>query len=102
MGRAHTYQLRRYELAPQLADEFLRWVKQDVMPLRNQYGFGAEWMYLSEDKTELTWLCSYQGDQQSFLAAEKQYSESDERKAFAETMPKALIKAHTSFVSSVF
>jgi hypothetical protein len=74
-----TFQLRRYELDPQLADEFVSWVHQDVMPIRQQFGFQAEWMYLAVDKTELTWLASLDGDQEHFKKVEAEYLASEAR-----------------------
>lgn len=94
-----TYQLRRYELNPDLADDFLAWVEDEVMPIRRQFGFRAEWMYLAEDNSELTWLASFPGSQQEFLEAETRYSNSPERTKAGETMPAALKKAHVAFVS---
>jgi hypothetical protein len=95
-----TFQLRRYELDPQLADEFVLWVQEDVMPIRNQFGFKAEWMYLAEDKTELTWLASLDGDQAHFKKVEAEYSASAARAEAAAKMPTALIKANVSFVNN--
>lgn len=95
-----TFQLRRYELDPQLADEFVAWVHRDVMPIRKQFGFKAEWMYLAADKTELTWLASLAGDEEHFKQIEADYSASEARAQAAARMPKALIKANVSFVNS--
>lgn len=94
-----SYQLRRYELNPDLADAFLVWVENEVMPIRKQFGFKAEWMYLATDKSELTWVASYPGSEADFLEAEAKYSASPERAQAAGTMPPALIKAHVGFVS---
>ncbi len=96
-----TYQLRRYELNPELADDFLAWVENDVMPIRKQFGFTAEWMYLNSDKTELTWLASFQGSEEAFLEAEAKYSSSPERTKAAANMPAALLKAHVGLVSKI-
>ena len=96
-----TYQLRRYELNPELADAFLAWVENEVMPIRRQFGFRAEWMYLNSDKSELTWLASFAGSEDAFLEAEAKYSNSPERTKAASKMPAALLKAHVGFVSKV-
>ena len=96
-----TYQLRRYELNPELADAFLAWVENEVMPIRRQFGFRAEWMYLNSDKSELTWLASFAGSEDAFLEAEAKYSNSPERTRAAASMPAALLKAHVGFVSKV-
>ena len=96
-----TYQLRRYELNPELADDFLVWVENDVMPIRKQFGFKAEWMYLNSHKTELTWLASFQGSEDAFFEAEAKYSNSPERTKAAASMPAALLKAHVGLVSKV-
>ena len=96
-----TYQLRRYELKPELAEAFLAWVENEVMPIRKQFGFRAEWMYLNSDKSELTWLASFPGSEGAFLEAEANYSNSPERTRAAASMPAALVKAHVTFVSKV-
>ena len=97
-----TYQLRRYELKPELADAFLAWVENEVMPIRKQFGFRAEWMYLNSDKSELTWLASFEGSEEAFLEAEAKYSNSPERTMAASKMPAALLKANITFVTDVF
>jgi hypothetical protein len=94
-----TYQLRRYELNPELAGAFLAWVENEVMPIRKQFGFRAEWMYLNSDKSELTWLASFVGSEDAFLEAEARYSNSPERTNAAASMPAALLKAHVGFVT---
>lgn len=96
-----TYQLRRYELDPALADEFLVWVHEIVMPIRRQFGYQVEWMFLAQDKTEMVWLASLDGDLENFLATDQAYLNSDDRARAAAAMPKALIKAHLSFVENI-
>lgn len=96
-----TFQLRRYELEPDLAQQFIAWVNQVVIPIRESMGYRVEWMYFDSSNSQLIWLVSLQADQSGFESADQAWYSSSERAAAVLTMPKALLKANISFVEKI-
>lgn len=96
-----TYQLRRYELDPDTAQEFVDWVVSTVIPLREAMGYTVHWRFLAEDKTEFTWLVSLEVSPEEFEARDKAWMASPERTEAVLTMPVSLRAIHTKFVSIV-
>jgi hypothetical protein len=96
-----THQLRRYELDPERATDFVDWFGSGLAEVRTAHGFTIEWAYLAADRTEFTWLVSFEGDVDAFLAAEAVYSASDASKALIAVLPDAIRGMHTSFVAQV-
>ena len=89
-----TVQLRRYELFPELADQFLAWL-DEVLVVRDRYGFQVEFAYLNRETSEFTWAVSHAGD---FDAAEAEYLTSPERAVLSEGAPVWFSTAHIAKV----
>lgn len=96
-----TYQLRRYELEPALAEEFASWALNVIYPLRVALGYKVEWSYFDRANSELIWLASADCSQAEFEAKDIAWLASAERAQAVLSMPAALNKAHVSFVESV-
>lgn len=96
-----TFQLRRYELEPALAKEFADWAVTKIIPLREQLGYVAHWRYFDRANSELIWLVSLEATQAEFEAMDEKWMSSPERAEAVLSMPKALIKAHVSFVEDI-
>lgn len=96
-----TFQLRRYELDPELAADFAAWVVEKIVPLREKLGFTVHWRYLDHTNSEFVWLVSLEATEAEFEAAEAAWMISAERAVAVETMPKALLKVNVGFVESV-
>lgn len=96
-----TYQLRRYELVPDLAEDFVAWVKNDIYPLREKFGFKVEWTYFDMANSQLIWMASADCNELEFEALDARWQQSDERAQAAIKMPAALIKIHASFVAKI-
>jgi hypothetical protein len=94
-----TFQFRRYELEPEGFDEFVDWVIDTIIPLREQMGYRVEWKYLDLAKSEFLWLVSLEASVEEFERMDQAWMSSSERAEAVLTMPKALIKAHASFVT---
>lgn len=75
-----TLQLRTYQLDPALADEFVAWWAATMPALRQRFGFRIAFAYLDEDNALFAWGLEFDGDRDAFLAAEKAYNDSPERK----------------------
>lgn len=96
-----TFQFRRYELEPEGLDEFVAWVIDTIIPLREQMGYRVEWRYADPIKSEFLWLVSLEASAQEFELKDQAWMSSPERAEAVLTMPKGLLKAHASFVSQV-
>lgn len=96
-----TFQLRRYELDPNLAEEFAAWVVQEIIPLREKLGYTVHWRYLDRTNSQFIWLVSLDATESEFEAKDAAWLASPERAVAVETMPKALLKANVSFVENI-
>lgn len=71
--------MRRYTLDPALADEFVEFLTNKVIPAREERGFTIESIWLDTDNSQLTWFVSRPSNTEDFLAAERDWEESDQR-----------------------
>jgi hypothetical protein len=93
-----TYQLRRYELKPELFSQFVAWATIEIFPLREKFGFTVEWSYVDQANSQLIWLASAEGDRSEFETLDAAWQSSKERAEVVPLMPPALIEMHLSFV----
>lgn len=96
-----TFQFRRYELEPEGFDEFVAWVIDTIIPLREQMGYRVEWKYADLAKSEFLWLVSLEASVEEFELRDQAWMSSPARAEAVLSMPKGLLKAHASFVSQV-
>lgn len=96
-----TIQLRRYEITPGMMNEFLHWLNQDLTPVREAFGFAAEWRYIDVEKNEFVWAVSLPTDQAGFLKIQEKYDASAERSVAFKTYPNCIAQKHVSFVSEL-
>ncbi|GAA3065979.1 MULTISPECIES: hypothetical protein [Actinomycetes] len=83
--------MRRYRLDPELAQEFVAFLRDEVFPAREERGFTVESVWLAADSTELTWYVSRFGTAEEFAAAEKEWEESEERARIFSGRPKYVL-----------
>lgn len=83
-----TTHMRRYTLDPELAQEFVEFLTQEVFPAREGRGFTVESVWLTHDKTQLTWFVSRFGSAEEFAAAEREWEESEQRAQIFAGKPK--------------
>lgn len=98
MQLAKTVQLRRYEIVPGMLEEFRGWLNTEVLPIRKQFGFQVEFMYLDNANSEFIWAVSVNGSIDDFLEVENAYDASAERKLAGEKRPDCLVSVDTKFV----
>lgn len=91
-----TIQLRRYELNPDLVDDFLEWYPT-VRAAREQYGFRVLFAFLDRATSEFTWAVEHD----DFDAVEPAYAASPERAAAFEGRPKWHLAMHLSRVDAI-
>lgn len=96
-----TFQLRRYELEPQLAKGFVEWASETIFPLRESFGFKVEWSYFDDTNSELVWLASANCDRAEFESLSNAWEASGMRAKGVDLMPPGLIRIHASFVEKV-
>lgn len=82
-----------------MLEEFRGWLNQEVLPIRKQFGFDVEFMYLDTVNSEFIWAVSVQGSVEDFTAAENAYDASSERRLAGEKRPDCLLSVDTKFVS---
>jgi hypothetical protein len=92
-----TIQLRRYELIPELMDEFLEWFP-GVVQARAAHGFTVLFAVVDRERHEFTWAVSCEGD---FDAVEKVYMAGPERATVFAGRPLYTAAQYISRVSSV-
>jgi hypothetical protein len=74
------YQLRIYSVKPNAMAPWIEEWRQNVAPLRRQYGFEVIGPWVIEAENKFVWVLAY-GHEQGFEAADAAYYASDERKA---------------------
>ncbi|KQR17426.1 hypothetical protein [Cellulomonas sp. Leaf334] len=79
-----TVQLRRYNVKPDLVDEFLAWWSTSLAPARPAFGFTIESAYVNREANEFTWAVSAEGDADEFRRLEQIWMDSPERAALFE------------------
>ena len=94
-----TFQLRRYELEPALAEKFAAWVVNQIIPLREAMGYTVHWQYLDHTNSQFIWLVSLDVTEEEFALRDAAWLASEERASAVVTMPPALLKANVSFVT---
>ena len=95
---AKTVQLRRYQIVPGMLEEFRAWLNQEVLPIREKFGFHVEFMYVDNKNSEFIWAVSVQGSLDDFSEIESRYDTSEERAAAGTKRPDCLLSADTRFV----
>jgi len=96
-----TVQLRRYEMVQGTQDDFKSWWRGTLVPLREKFGFSAEFGYMNEDESEFLWAVSYPGDLTEFKRIEAEYMASDDRKAVFDDLPKRVEAMYISMATPV-
>ncbi len=92
-----TVQLRRYELYPEVVDQFLAWF-DDVLAVRAEFGFKVEFAYLNRESSEFTWAVSHEAD---FDAVEADYLASPGRANLSQGIPSWFSAAHIAKVDVI-
>lgn len=83
--------MRRYTIDPDLAEEFLRFLRDEVIPARREFGFAVEQMWLDADHTQLTWFVSRAGTSEQYAAAEQDWESSEVRRIIFADKPKFVL-----------
>jgi hypothetical protein len=96
-----TVQLRRYELAPGVLDDFVAWFTSRLVPARTSSGFTVEFAYADREVEQFTWAVSAPGDAEAFLALEADYLVSDARAQAFAGEPTRVAVSHVRLVEPV-
>ncbi|GAA1179741.1 hypothetical protein [Nesterenkonia xinjiangensis] len=83
--------MRRYAVDPELAQEFVAFLRDEVFPAREERGFTVESVWLSADSRQLTWFVSRFGTSEEFAKAEQAWEESEERARIFSGRPKYVL-----------
>jgi hypothetical protein len=96
-----TIQLRRYRINEGMFDDFVEWMRDDLLPMRAEYGFRIEFAYADPEKLLFTWAVSVEGDEAGFVEFEQHYNASPERAAVFAGQPKRIAEMEIRFVKAV-
>jgi hypothetical protein len=89
--------MRRYELDPNLVDEFLTFFTK-LIPVRSKFGFRLLSAYLDRADSEFTWIVEHDD---AFVDAEAVYMASPERAAMFAGQPQHALVLHVSNVEPI-
>lgn len=94
-----TIQLRRYTLVDGEYDAFVAWWTEWMPRVRPAAGFEIEFGYGLRETNEFVWAVSAPGDEEAFLAREKEYLASDARAAAFEGVPQRVAEYNIRLVT---
>ena len=94
-----TIQLRRYTLVEGEYDAFVAWWTEWMPRVRPAAGFDIEFGYGLRETNEFVWAVSAPGDEEAFLAREKEYLASDARAAAFEGVPQRVAEYNIRLVT---
>lgn len=83
--------MRRYTLDPELAQEFVAFLRDEVFPAREQRDFTVESVWLADDSSQLTWFVSRFGTREDFAQAEQEWEASEDRARIFSGRPKYVL-----------
>ncbi|WP_251453330.1 hypothetical protein [Microbacterium sp. Marseille-Q6648] len=96
-----TVQLRRYTLVEGEYDAFVAWWNEWMPRVRPAAGFPIEFAYGLPETNEFVWAVSAEGDEDAFLAREKEYMVSDARAEAFAGVPQRVAEYNIRFVRDV-
>ena len=98
MERMKTIQLRRYTLVEGEYDAFVAWWEDWMPRVRPAAGFTIEFAYGLRETNEFVWAVAAPGDEEAFLALEKEYLASDARAEAFRGVPQRVAEHNIRFV----
>jgi hypothetical protein len=72
------YQLRDYTVRAGALDDFVREWREQIVPLRQKFGFEVVGAWQVEDESRFVWILGYHGPE-GYEARDREYYESPER-----------------------
>ncbi|MFD3683885.1 NIPSNAP family protein [Nocardiopsis sp. NPDC058631] len=98
---AATTQVRTYTIREGLLDEWVRRWREEIVPLRLEFGFSLGGAWVDRERNHFLWEISYEGPE-SFAQRNRRYWESPERKAMALDPDEYLVSAEVREVTRVY
>lgn len=97
-----TIQLRRYTLVEGEYEAFVDWWQGCMPRVRPAAGFEIEFAYGIPESNEFVWAVSAEGDEEAFLALEKEYMASDARAEAFAGVPQRVAVSDVKIVATRF
>jgi hypothetical protein len=97
-----TTQLRRYTLFDGEYDAFVAWWQVAIPRVRPAAGFTIDFAYGLPETNEFIWAVSADGDEEAFLAREREYMASDARAEVFAGVPQRVAEHDIRFVRDTF
>ena len=98
---APTTQLRTYTVKAGKLDEWVRRWREEIVPLRLEFGFSLGGAWIDRDSDRFVWEISYDGPE-SFTERNQQYWDSPKREAMALDPKDYLVSTDVRDVSRVY
>ena len=96
-----TIQLRRYTLVDGEYEAFVAWWRGSMPRVRPPAGFAIEFAYGLPETNEFVWAVSAEGDEEAFLALERDYMASDARAEVFAGVPQRVAVYNVRFVEDI-
>lgn len=97
-----TVQLRRYEVAPGQLEAWAAHWRENVLPLRQEFGFKVLFAYADHDNSQFVWAVAYDGTPEELKARDREYHDSPQWAARNKGKGGAIQRATVAFVDQVF
>ncbi|WP_150252416.1 NIPSNAP family protein [Nocardiopsis deserti] len=96
-----TTQVRTYTVKEGLLDEWVRRWREEIVPLRLEFGFSLGGAWIDREHSHFIWEISYNGPE-SFAERNRQYWDSPKREAMALNPKDYLASTETREVTRVY
>jgi len=97
-----TIQLRRYTLIDGEYEAFVAWWQGAMPRVRPAAGFTIDFAYGLPETNEFVWAVSAEGDEEAFLALERDYMASEARAEAFAGVPQRVAEYNIRFVGDTF
>jgi NIPSNAP len=96
---ATQYQLREYDVKPGEMDEFVKEWREIIYPLRLKFGFAVVGAWRVDGDARFVWILKWDHASKTFEQADKEYYDSDERKAIQPPPTRHLARIETRMMT---
>jgi hypothetical protein len=96
-----TTQLRRYQIDPEVFDEWVEWWRTVLVPARAEFGFEVGAGYTVPGTHDFVWLVSAPVERDAFERLDEDWENSAVRLKALETIPRKVLSARLEIVEPV-
>jgi hypothetical protein len=97
-----TVQLRRYDINPGELDGWVAHWRENVLPIRQQFGFTVLFAHADHVNSQFVWAVSYEGSPEALSARDREYHDSPEWAARNKGKGGPIKRATVAFVDQIW